>query len=274
MLVSDPATALDTVIEYHRFWKNKNDCRFTAEECRDLHADIPPVDGEPTNLRGGKPTWGSLADALPPPPAPVPNASTPNIDFKIFSKSKTCYYWATDGKCANSAEDCKYLHEYTSAGVAPKPHGYHNFKKDFNWNKKNSTSKIDEDWHANSNSRLPSTLQASAKEPSAWDQPLGTQSSAWEQSETAQSTALGAPPEGDWSTPKNDQSWSTPQNEESLIQTSWGIEDMNEDHLNNPNAAIWGAVEGSSAWDTSGDPNEPPHLKALREKQRIEAVGW
>lgn len=52
------------------------------------------------------------------------------------------------------------------------------------------------------------------------------------------------------------------------------MEPLNEDTLNNPNAAIWGAVEGSSAWDTFGDPNETPQQRALREKQRIEAVGW
>lgn len=69
--------------------------------------------------------------------------------------------------------------------------------------------------------------------------------------------------------------WAVPaEQEETLIQTSWGVEDLNEDHLNNPNAAIWGAVEGSSAWDTSGDSNKPAHVKAMEERQRIEAVGW
>lgn len=236
----------------HRFWKNKNDCRFTAEECRDLHADLPPLHGEPTNLRGGKPTWGSLADALPPPPPPVPNSSTPNIDFKIFSKSKTCYYWATDGKCVNSAEDCRYLHEYTAAGVAPKPNGYHQHKKDFNWSRKANVSRADTDWHAHSNSRLPSTVHASTQEEVPEPEPVPSNMGGF----------------------VTEEGWSVPNDQEALIQTTWGMEDMNEDHLNNPNAAIWGAVEGSSAWDTSGDPNETPQQKALREKQRIEAVGW
>lgn len=42
----------------------------------------------------------------------------------------------------------------------------------------------------------------------------------------------------------------------------------------NPNAAIWGAVEGSSAWDVDGGVYKPPHIKALEERERIEAVGW
>ena len=259
------ASLLGAILTFEcRFWKNKNDCRFTAEECRDLHADVPPVHGEATNLRHGRPTWGSLADALPPPPAPVPNVATPNIDFKIFSRSKTCYYWATDGKCANSAEDCRYLHEYTSAGVAPKPNGYNQHKKDFNWTKRKETPRTEQDWKLNSNSRLHSTMPTSSL----------AQGQSWASVATPESTPQTNEVSNDTGGYTTEEGWSIPKDQEALIATTWGMEAINEDTLNNPNAAIWGAVEGSSAWDTHGDVNETPQQKAMREKQRIEAVGW
>jgi hypothetical protein len=97
----------------------KNDCRFTAEECRDLHAHVP---GEPTNLRGGKPTWGALADHISPSfPALTVLPGTNSLDK---STGKTCFYWASMGGCNYSAENCKYLHEDSPNGVAPPPKGW------------------------------------------------------------------------------------------------------------------------------------------------------
>jgi hypothetical protein len=103
-----------------RYWSVKNDCRFTAEECRDLHAFIPNRTGEPTNLRQGKPTWGALADSLPSPSSTTqPNVGV--IGDGLKANSKTCYYWAVAKSCNNSAESCKYLHEFSPLGIAPKP---------------------------------------------------------------------------------------------------------------------------------------------------------
>jgi hypothetical protein len=41
-----------------RFWATPSkQCRFTAEECRNLHAFLPTRLGEPTNLHTSKPVW-------------------------------------------------------------------------------------------------------------------------------------------------------------------------------------------------------------------------
>jgi hypothetical protein len=107
-----------------RFWSVKNDCRFTAEECRDLHAFVPNRTGTPKNLYKGKPTWGALADY----PDYVPPASDAEaaialggVDEELKSKGKSCYYWAVLGNCEHSAENCRYLHEHTSNGIAARP---------------------------------------------------------------------------------------------------------------------------------------------------------
>jgi len=105
------------------FWATPNkDCRFTAEECRDLHAFLPSGPGDPANLRMGKPTWGALADYAPTPSAEVRAVDTSGSDLKFSTKRLTCWYWANDGKCNNTAESCKYLHDYTPNGIAKQPH--------------------------------------------------------------------------------------------------------------------------------------------------------
>jgi hypothetical protein len=73
----------------------------------------------------GKPTWAALADSL-------PGASTSEpVEYKPGRASKTCWYWANDGKCQNSAETCKYLHEHCAAGVAPRPNTW----RRINWSR-------------------------------------------------------------------------------------------------------------------------------------------
>jgi hypothetical protein len=112
-----------------RWWATPNkECRFTADECRDLHAFLPVPPSDPANLRMGKPTWGALADSLPTPPTP---ASADMVEYKFTKAAKTCWYWANDGKCQNTADSCKYLHEHCAAGVAPKPNSY----KRINWSR-------------------------------------------------------------------------------------------------------------------------------------------
>jgi hypothetical protein len=96
----------------------------------------------------GKPTWGALGDSLP----PTSSTPTPQVQGSVFGnetsdenalgpqgqanlgvhRSKTCWYWANDPKgCANSAGDCKYLHEKCTNGVANKPNSW----KKFDWNR-------------------------------------------------------------------------------------------------------------------------------------------
>lgn len=60
-------------------------------------------------------------------------------------KSKfTCWYWAQGGAgCTYSAEDCRYMHEPTSSGVALRPSGW----KDRNFGKAHGKWRTDpEDW--------------------------------------------------------------------------------------------------------------------------------
>ncbi|KAF8850579.1 hypothetical protein BDZ45DRAFT_751580 [Acephala macrosclerotiorum] len=116
------------------FWKTGKGCRFTADECRDLHALIPSSD--PTNLRMGKPSWGAIADFVPstssssiPVSVSVQSDETtpgPNGQANIGPvKSLTCWYWQNDEKgCQNSAEECKYLHKKCEGGVANKPNSW------------------------------------------------------------------------------------------------------------------------------------------------------
>lgn len=103
------------------------DCRFTAEECRDLHGYLPGTDAH-ANLRMGRPTWGAAADYVAPASVSVEGVEGVEdlgpANTGVY-KSKTCWYWANDAKgCANSATDCKYLHEKCSGGVANKPNSW------------------------------------------------------------------------------------------------------------------------------------------------------
>jgi len=125
------------------FWATPNkDCRFTAEECRDLHAFLPSGPGEPANLRMGKPTWGALADYAPTPIGEAQAADTSGSDLKFSSKRLTCWYWANDGRCNNTAESCKYLHEYTPNGIAKQPH---NYKRSI-WDRWSAKEKAERNW--------------------------------------------------------------------------------------------------------------------------------
>lgn len=36
-------------------------------------------------------------------------------------KTSTCRYWANNGKCRYSAENCKFLHSHVPAGITPRP---------------------------------------------------------------------------------------------------------------------------------------------------------
>ncbi|KAL3420245.1 hypothetical protein PVAG01_08744 [Phlyctema vagabunda] len=101
------------------FWEKKT-CRFTDEECFDLHAhsDAPAV------LKHGRPTWGDLASYKEAQPA----AADASDEFDDKSKTMTCWFWANGG-CDNSPEDCKFAHGIVPGGIALKPHYAKDFRK-------------------------------------------------------------------------------------------------------------------------------------------------
>ncbi|KAH8667471.1 hypothetical protein BGZ60DRAFT_409331 [Tricladium varicosporioides] len=136
------------------FWATPNkDCRFTAEECRDLHEHTPFSSGDPANLREGKPTWAALTDCLDPSTTKTPpdfgigsgdarttgdEDSWTNTDTndRNYGKKlgKTCHYWAQGGKCQYTADECKFLHSWGENGVAPSP-GQWGKKGSSDWNR-------------------------------------------------------------------------------------------------------------------------------------------
>ncbi|CAG8974772.1 hypothetical protein HYALB_00000384 [Hymenoscyphus albidus] len=127
------------------------------ETCSHAYVALPPG-REPRNIRDGKPTWGAIADYLPPSsavtspfmtggtsvtehssqasvyedswvqsPAPrppsIPTSPRP-IRSGVSKAPTTCPYWA-DGGCYKSDEECRYQHTFTEVGVAEKPKGSH-----------------------------------------------------------------------------------------------------------------------------------------------------
>ncbi|KUJ14222.1 uncharacterized protein LY89DRAFT_686732 [Mollisia scopiformis] len=135
--ITDPLKKVTPKTATCWWWATPNkECRFTADECRDLHAYLPATAAiDPANLRMGKPTWGALADSLPakPPTGSENSEEGPSGQANTGPfKSKTCWYWANDASgCNNSAEECKYLHERSPAGVANKPNAW----KKLPWNR-------------------------------------------------------------------------------------------------------------------------------------------
>ncbi len=117
-----------------RYWATPGrDCRFTAEECKNLHE--LPADGSVLrlSLRNGKPNWGAAADypqSLSSDRTPnshsIPNLSSPPAFGPYFgpaepiveSDIKTCYFWAKWGTCKHSKENCLFLHARSTAGIA------------------------------------------------------------------------------------------------------------------------------------------------------------
>lgn len=71
-------------------------------------------------MHKGKPTWGALADSLPS-PSPFTQTNVGIIGDGLKANSKSCYYWAVEKSCNNTAESCKYLHDYSPLGVAARP---------------------------------------------------------------------------------------------------------------------------------------------------------
>ena len=206
------------------FWATGKGCRFTAEECRDLHGHLPTGPREPSNLHLGKPTWGALADSSQPAGHAHPDSFTvPEVGQDLSdsrAKTMTCWYWARDGNCNYTAESCKYLHEHTQKGIAPRP-----WQKFPSWGQPNWKRKEDGD----------ETVDG------------------WGEAETANELVLEEVNGSD-----------------TVSIAGWGV-------IGDGGAGGWGrdtpAPDAASAWG-GDDRYKPPHVKALEEKARVEAVGW
>ncbi|KAK0111562.1 hypothetical protein ONS95_001913 [Cadophora gregata] len=208
-----------------------------------LHAFLPPSSSTPANLRMGKPTWGALADSIPPPttaqiqaqiaPTPAPLAlgqgegeSMMRDPSKAF---KTCWYWAND-TCQNTAETCRYLHNHCAAGVAPKPSGWKN-----NWSRWGKSEATDEFGRS-----------------ATWRRDNEQKAEDEEEGELVLETVDDG---GDWKE-EDENGWGESAQPPGSTTGSW-----NQDHLNN-------------GWGDPADKYKPPHVKALEEKSLKEQVGW
>ncbi|KAG4441498.1 hypothetical protein IFR05_003025 [Cadophora sp. M221] len=218
------------------FWATPNkSCRFTADECRDIHAFLPPSASSPANLRMGKPSWGALADSIPPPTtaqiqaqiAPSPPLALGQGDGESMKDTvktfKTCWYWANEN-CQNTAQTCRYLHEKCAAGVAPKPNTWkYNWSR---WGKSEPTDEFGKSWRGEKTDEEEDgeLVLETVDDVTDWkeDDEVG-----WGES---------AQPQGS--------------------STTW-----DQDHLNN-------------GWGDPADRYKPPHVKALEEKSLKEQVGW
>ncbi|RKF76632.1 hypothetical protein GcC1_070012 [Golovinomyces cichoracearum] len=98
------------------FWAESiKGCRYRPEEC--LHIHVTPKPGSLPNypLKDGKPTWGSLADAV---PIEVPTGKLP----------QSCWFWARWGECERG-DACDYVHGWVAGGVSPEPTDVNNESK-------------------------------------------------------------------------------------------------------------------------------------------------
>lgn len=105
-------------------WAHKG-CRFTEEECRDVHAYVA---GDGSNLHMGKPTWAAIGDVVPQTPlqpaTKIYSTAPLNAGFPRESAytKLTCWYWANQNSCSNTEAECKFAHAFSDKGVAPRPH--------------------------------------------------------------------------------------------------------------------------------------------------------
>ncbi|KAH7386388.1 hypothetical protein BKA64DRAFT_645949 [Cadophora sp. MPI-SDFR-AT-0126] len=229
------------------FWATPNkSCRFTADECRDLHSFFPNSTSSPANLRMGKPTWGALADSISPPTTAqiqAQIATTPSSPLALgqgdgesmrTSKAfKTCWYWANE-TCQNTAEQCRYLHNHCPAGVAPKPNGWKS-----NWSRWGKSEATDEFGRS-----------------ATWRKENEQRSEERAEEEEEDELVLETVDDGtDWKE-EDEVGWGESAQPQGSTTDNW-----NQDHLNN-------------GWSDPADKYKPPHVKALEEKSLREQVGW
>jgi hypothetical protein len=259
-----------------RFWVTPGkDCRFTAEECRDLHgyADTDP-NANPANLRMGKPTWGALADSDGP-TSPLPDGHNIRVASHLQSSKsgftpvqsstnnpsgkRTCYFWASnEGKCQYSAEECKYLHDWSEFGIAHAP-GWGSAKVQnwSRWENKDHPHRKTEAQSQNGGWGEPSAGWGDDDTNNAsWDTPADATTEHAEGEMVIQEVQNHEQPVTSW----GDSTWEAT----SSVAEAWGQAPI---QMNNPNSA------SVSAWGDV-DPGKPAHVRSLEEKARIETFGW
>ena len=146
----------------------------------------------------------------------------------------TCWYWARDGTCGYSAENCKYLHEHTSQGVAPRP-----WKKLPSWGT-----------HTRRRPRDGETAE------DAIVNGEGTVDGWGEEKENDDSGEMVL---------------EEVNAEDSVTVAGWGVIGDGGAGGWGRDTPVQDAASG---WGGQEDRYKPPHIKALEQKAMIEAVGW
>ncbi|TGO52080.1 hypothetical protein BCON_0148g00250 [Botryotinia convoluta] len=102
------------------YWDSPKGCRFTEEQCRDLHEHREYT--LQTNIRNGKINPGVLFDVVYAIPAPEPGKQHQPADpSTTVGKRFTCFFWhsytssESSRKCLNSAAACQFLHTYVGS---------------------------------------------------------------------------------------------------------------------------------------------------------------
>ncbi|KAM3151987.1 hypothetical protein ABEW05_007658 [Botrytis cinerea] len=108
------------------YWDSPRGCRFTEEQCRDLHEHREYT--LQTNIRNGKINPGLLFDVVYAVPPPEPGMQHQPADpSTTVGKRFTCFFWhsftssESSKKCLNTAAACQFLHTYVgSEGILHK----------------------------------------------------------------------------------------------------------------------------------------------------------
>lgn len=160
--------------------------------------------------------------------------------------SKTCWYWANDGKCEFTAETCKHLHGHSSAGVAPQPRAG-SWKK-VDWSRMRKRDGENENKTENGNEGDGTgwgNVGGSSGVSGGWGE--------WTPGEEDGELVLQEVPSDSWNAGNG------------TASAGWG----------NANGNGWDeSPAGGEGWGNSDDKYKPPHIKALEEKAQIQAAGW
>ncbi|TEY84073.1 hypothetical protein BOTCAL_0022g00480 [Botryotinia calthae] len=102
------------------YWDSPKGCRFTEEQCRDLHEHREYT--LQTNIRNGKINPGVLFDVVYAIPPPGPGMQHQPADpSTTVGKRFTCFFWhsfkssESSKKCLNTAAACQFLHTYVGS---------------------------------------------------------------------------------------------------------------------------------------------------------------
>jgi hypothetical protein len=215
----------------------------------------------------GKPTWGALADANSP-ASPLPaghnvrlsshlqgsNAGFTPVESTIMAPNKfTCHFWANEGKCQFSAEECKYMHDWSPNGVAKPPSKWNGQKIQSwtRWGKEKSQVGGNDGWGESTGG------WGESNNNNTWETNANTTTENAEGDFVIQEVKNPDDPVTSWGAA--DDSWEVT----SSAAGAWG-QTLPKDVPNSASASAWGDVDAS----------KPAHVRALEEKARIESIGW